>query len=111
MDAAVLIPVKDFREAKARLANVLSPDDRIRLAGPKGVVEYMESTGVTLLVEGRQAEKITDLPQQRQVFVDYLNMLYNGKKPLISRDDMFRSNRATLVAHQAAIEKRFLPIG
>ena len=86
-------------------------DDRIRLAGPKGVVEYMESTGVTLLVEGRQAEKITDLPQQRQVFVDYLNMLYNGKKPLISRDDMFRSNRATLVAHQAAVEKRFLPIG
>lgn len=32
MDAAVLIPVKDFRQAKARLANVLSPTDRIRLA-------------------------------------------------------------------------------
>ncbi len=32
VDAAVLIPVKDFRQAKARLAHVLSPDDRIRLA-------------------------------------------------------------------------------
>lgn len=32
VDAAVLIPVKDFRQAKARLAEVLSPDDRIRLA-------------------------------------------------------------------------------
>lgn len=32
MDAAVLIPVKDFRQAKARLAGVVSADDRIRLA-------------------------------------------------------------------------------
>ena len=32
MDAAVLIPVKDFRQAKARLAGVLASDDRIRLA-------------------------------------------------------------------------------
>jgi len=32
VDAAVLIPVKDFRQAKARLAGVLSADDRIRLA-------------------------------------------------------------------------------
>ena len=85
-------------------------DDRIRLAGPKGVVEYLEATGVTLLVEGRKQEKITDLPAQRQVFVDYLEALYNGKKPLISRDDMFRSNRATLAAHQAAVEKRFVRV-
>jgi len=32
VDAAVLIPVKDFRQAKARLASVLSAQDRIRLA-------------------------------------------------------------------------------
>jgi 2-phospho-L-lactate guanylyltransferase len=32
VDAAVLIPVKDFRQAKARLSGVLSADDRIRLA-------------------------------------------------------------------------------
>ncbi|HEY4333724.1 MAG TPA: 2-phospho-L-lactate guanylyltransferase [Ilumatobacteraceae bacterium] len=32
MDAAVLIPVKDFRQAKARLAGVLPAADRIRLA-------------------------------------------------------------------------------
>lgn len=32
MDAAVLIPVKDFRQAKARLANVLTPEHRLRLA-------------------------------------------------------------------------------
>jgi 2-phospho-L-lactate guanylyltransferase len=32
VDAAVLIPVKDFRQAKARLAPVLSVTDRIRLA-------------------------------------------------------------------------------
>ncbi|HRE02388.1 MAG TPA: hypothetical protein PLV68_13880, partial [Ilumatobacteraceae bacterium] len=32
MDAAVLVPVKDFRQAKARLAPVVSPGDRVRLA-------------------------------------------------------------------------------
>ena len=32
VDAAVLIPVKDFRQAKARLANVLAPQHRLRLA-------------------------------------------------------------------------------
>lgn len=32
VDAAVLVPVKDFRQAKARLAGVLSADERIRLA-------------------------------------------------------------------------------
>lgn len=32
MNAAVLIPVKDFTRAKARLAGVLSPADRARLA-------------------------------------------------------------------------------
>ncbi len=85
-------------------------DDRIRLAGPKGIVEYLEATGVTLLVEGRNQERVTDLPRQQQVFLDYLDALYNGKKPLISRDDMFRSNRATLAAHQAAVEKRFVAI-
>lgn len=32
MDAAVLIPVKDFRQAKARLGTAISPDQRHRLA-------------------------------------------------------------------------------
>jgi 2-phospho-L-lactate guanylyltransferase len=32
VDAAVLIPVKDFRQAKARLAGVVPAEDRIRLA-------------------------------------------------------------------------------
>jgi 2-phospho-L-lactate guanylyltransferase len=32
VDAAVLIPVKDFRQAKVRLAGVLSTEDRVRLA-------------------------------------------------------------------------------
>src|SRR4249920_2864629 len=32
MSAAVLVPVKDFRQAKLRLAGILSPDDRRSLA-------------------------------------------------------------------------------
>jgi 2-phospho-L-lactate guanylyltransferase len=32
LEVAVLVPVKDFRRAKARLAGVVSPDERARLA-------------------------------------------------------------------------------
>ena len=69
MDAAVLIPVKDFRQAKARLAGVLSANDRIRLArwtavrvvaaaaplpvfvacDDDAVAEWAESVGATVL--------------------------------------------------------------
>jgi 2-phospho-L-lactate guanylyltransferase len=69
VDAAVLIPVKDFRQAKARLAAVVSPADRVRLArwtaarvvaaaaplpvfvacDDAAVAEWAESTGATVL--------------------------------------------------------------
>jgi 2-phospho-L-lactate/phosphoenolpyruvate guanylyltransferase len=69
VDAAVLIPVKDFRQAKARLSGVLSADDRIRLArwtaervvaaaaplpvfvacDDRTVAEWAESVGATVL--------------------------------------------------------------
>ena len=69
VDAAVLIPVKDFRQAKARLAGVLSAADRIRLArwtaelvvasaaplpvfvacDDRDVADWAESVGATVL--------------------------------------------------------------
>lgn len=69
MDAAVLIPVKDFRQAKARLAGVVPAEDRIRLArwtadlvvaaaaplpvfvacDDHDVAEWAESAGATVL--------------------------------------------------------------
>src|SRR5205085_2635356 len=48
-------------------------DDRLRLAGTKGVVEYQESTGVTLVTEKEKPRLVTDLPPGGSLFLDFLD--------------------------------------
>src|SRR5258705_8210044 len=56
-------------------------DDRLRLAGTKGVAEYQASTGVTLMTTSLKPHQILKLPTQQSVFVDFLESAYNGKTP------------------------------
>jgi predicted dehydrogenase len=77
-------------------------DDRLRLAGTKGVAEYMASTGVTLLSAGAKPEKITELPPNGSVFVDYLQATYADKAPTLTLEEIWRVNEITLAAHEAA---------
>jgi predicted dehydrogenase len=80
-------------------------DDRLRVAGTKGVVEYMAATGLTLVTTGEKPKTITDLPADGSVFVDYLKATYLGAKPSITLTDIWRVNEITLAAHESA-EKR-----
>jgi predicted dehydrogenase len=77
-------------------------DDRLRLAGTKGVAEYMAATGVTLVTAGEKPRTLTDLPPAGDLFVDYLQATYNGKAPTISLPDIWKVNEITLAAHEAA---------
>lgn len=77
-------------------------DDRLRLAGTKGVAEYMAATGVTLLAEGAKPRVLTDLPPKGSVFLDYLQATYNGKAPALSVPEIWRVNEITLAAQEAA---------
>ncbi len=79
-------------------------DDRLRLAGTKGVAEYMAATGVTLMKEGSKPEKIAELPPRGQVFLDYLDHVYNGKPTALPFSDIYRGHLATLAAQEAAIK-------
>src|SRR3954469_10897388 len=47
-------------------------DDRLRLAGTKGVAEYQASTGVTLMTADEKPHVIEKLPAQQSVFLDFL---------------------------------------
>jgi len=76
-------------------------DDRLRLAGSKGVAEYMEATGVTL-IGPKKKKKIADLPAPRSVFVDFLEGLYNGKKRMLSQADVFRTSEIAIRARDGA---------
>lgn len=77
-------------------------DDRMRIAGTKGVVEYMAATGVTVLSAGEKPRTISELPQAGSLFMDYLAATYAGKAPTIPVSDIWAVNEITLAAQQAA---------
>jgi predicted dehydrogenase len=85
-------------------------DDRLRIVGTKGVVEYQLATGVTVLSDRRKPEVIEKLPAGGSVFVDFLESVYNGKSPRLPLADIYRVNEIVLVARQAGEQHRPLPI-
>ncbi len=76
-------------------------DDRLRIAGTKGVVEF-QGEQLTLMTSSERPRIITDLPQGRRLFVDFLDAIYNGKKHDITLDDVFRVTEIVLKAREAA---------
>jgi predicted dehydrogenase len=77
-------------------------DDRLRLAGTRGVAEYMAATGVTLLTTSRKPEKIVELPPAGSLFAEFLDHVYLGKPTTQPHSEIFRVCELTLAAHEAA---------
>ncbi|HEU0120305.1 MAG TPA: Gfo/Idh/MocA family oxidoreductase [Bryobacteraceae bacterium] len=77
-------------------------DDRVRIAGSKGVIEYMAATGVTVLRQGGKVELLKELPPERDIFVEFLEAAFNGKPNDMPLDDVWKVNEITLAAHEAA---------
>ena len=84
-------------------------DDRLRLAGTKGVVEYKEETGVTVMSPGGK-RVLTTLPRQGSVFADFLLSTYTGAKPALSWQEIVRANEATMAAHEASESGKIVSI-
>lgn len=85
-------------------------DDRLRLAGTKGVVEYQQATGVTVVSSVRKPETLRELPPPHSVFVDFLEAVYAGKPRRLSLEDIYRVNEIVLVAREAAERRAVLPL-
>lgn len=77
-------------------------DDRLRLAGTRGVVEYQAATGVTLVTSDRPPREIRDLPPDGSLFVDFLESVYHGAPKGLSLADIYRANEIVLAARDAA---------
>ena len=77
-------------------------DDRLRIAGTKGVAEYMLATGVTLVSQANKQRTISQLPAAGSLFADYLLATYAGAKPSITIEDIWKVNEITFAAHEAA---------
>jgi predicted dehydrogenase len=85
-------------------------DDRLRLAGTKGVAEYQEATGVTVISGGEKPRRITDLPPSRSLFLDFLDSVYNGKPAGLPLGDIYRVNEIVLAAREAAERHAFVKV-
>ena len=81
-------------------------DDRLRLAGTKGIVEYQAATGVTLTTEKKAPHQVTDLPAARHLFIEFLEAIYHRKADPIAMKEIRRANEITLAAQEAAVERR-----
>ena len=76
-------------------------DDRLRLAGTKGIVEYREDAGVVVL--GPQGSRTVEaLPRQGSVFADFVESAYAGAPAALPWRDILRANEWTLAAQEAA---------
>ena len=85
-------------------------DDRLRIAGTRGIIEYQEQTGVTLMTDKSPLEPVKALPEQKSVFVDFLTSVYSSRKPALSWGEIVQANEYTLAAHEAAAQHRFVRI-
>lgn len=85
-------------------------DDRLRIAGTRGIVEFQEKTGLTLMTDKAGPEQVTDLPPRQSVFVDFLRGVYAGARSTLTWPEIVQANEFTLAAHQAALQHAILKI-
>ena len=85
-------------------------DDRLRLAGTKGVAEYMAATGVTLVTNTRQPAKIDTLPPEGSVFAEFLDHVSLGKPTSQPHENIYRLCEITLASHDAAVSGKVIPV-
>lgn len=79
-------------------------DDRLRLAGTKGVAEYMAATGVTLMTGLMAPAVVSQLPEKGSVFVDFIHYAFGGATPTLPLEEIYAACYATVAAHEAAVD-------
>ena len=84
-------------------------DDRIRVAGTKGIIEYRAGK-VTLMTHEKPLHEVSDLPASRALFADFLDSVYNGSAAALSIDDIFRVSEIVVRSREAADSGRVLQI-
>jgi predicted dehydrogenase len=102
----------DFHLDYMRPANAgTHGDDRLRIVGTKGILEYMESSGLTLATDQEKMHPVPFDPRGPSLVTDFLNATYGSQTPLLSLHDIFRANEIVLAARDAAQTRKVVPIG
>lgn len=85
-------------------------DDRLRLAGTQGVLEYREADGLTLITNRQKSHSIAELPANRSLVVNFIASLYGSEPRTLTLHDIYRANESVLTARDAANARRVLEI-
>jgi predicted dehydrogenase len=85
-------------------------DDRLRLAGTKGIAEYSADNGVTLMNDKSKPHRLERLPEKKSVFLDFIESVYLDKPQTLRVEDVYRVNEITIATHEASAAHRFLKI-
>lgn len=85
-------------------------DDRLRLAGTKGVVEYQQTTGVTLISNNHSPEVLGKLLARRSLFIEFLQSVYNGAAPSLSVSDVIRVTEICMAAAESADRRQIIKL-
>ena len=85
-------------------------DDRLRVAGTQGVIEFQERGALRLATGTRKEMELSPLPADRSLFVDFLESVYNGKRASLSEDDVWRVSEIVLAARESAETGRMVRV-
>lgn len=86
-------------------------DDRLRLAGTKGVAEFMALTGeVTLTTHSQKQHRVENLPPEGSVFRDFLAHVYAGAPATLTLEEIYANCDVTLAAHESAVKGQMVRI-
>ena len=85
-------------------------DDRLRLAGLNGVVEFEQRTGVTLVTHKENPKRLPEIPAAGSVFVDFLESVYAGKQSDLPLAEILRVSEVVIGAQAAALEHRIVQL-
>jgi predicted dehydrogenase len=85
-------------------------DDRVRVAGTKGVAEYLDARGVFVVTQKEKPRSLESLPERRDVILEFLDCVYNGKANPVPPEDCYRVTEITLAARESRDQRRAVKI-
>jgi predicted dehydrogenase len=86
-------------------------DDRLRVAGSEGVIEALDHGRRVCLLHNDRPPCELDVPEQPQIFADFLQSLQGGGEHRIAAADALRITELCLYARDAADQQRLIPTG
>lgn len=106
--AAVLFRMDNNGVATVRLDYLRTPqapshgDDRLRVAGTRGIAEWIPSVGLHLQTDSAAPVIVKDLPPPKFVALEFLRSTFLGAPPFVTQQEIIDATRTTLLAAKMA---------